>query len=160
MGSGARRILPVLCICAGLFGGQALGTDFHVTLECSADAYALGDSVRFTWRNDTDSTVVAGNHPPYDIYTDTGELIFWGPLPWEYHLGPHSLVELSWDQLDGFGAPVPPGSYVVRISYVFNDTPPGYGVADDFVIQAPASAPEDDPRLDADSWGKVKSAYR
>jgi hypothetical protein len=136
------------------------GADVHVSLECSSETYAPGGSVRFVWRNDTGSTVVAAHHPPYEICTLGNALLYWGPIPWEYHLVPHTAVELVWDQRDGYGDPVPPGAYQVRIYYVFNDAPPGHVVSDDFLIQTVSSVPEDDPGIDAADWGAVKAAFR
>lgn len=156
----ARALLPAAALLGIALLTQAGSADFHVYLECSSDTYALGDSVRFVWRNDTDSTTTAGYRPPYDIYTLDNELVYFGIYPAEYPLGPHAAVDLAWDQLDWMGTPVPPGVYSVRIYYVFNDAPPGYVVADDFLIQAPASAPEDDPQTETASWGAVKASFR
>jgi hypothetical protein len=132
-----------------------------VTLVCSADGYAPGDTVFFVWTNNTDSTAVATYHPPYEIYdARTGELIYFGPFPMEYHLPPHESADLSWDQLDWDGNPVPLGSYIVRISFVFNDSPPGHVVEDRFEITLPATVPEGEPAGPGRTWGAVKGEFR
>lgn len=132
---------------------RAASADYHVYLECSSETYALGDSVWFVWRNDTDSTITAGSHEPYEIYTLENEFVYGGPYPMEYDLGPHSEVDLVWDQRDIFGHPVPSGYYEVRVDYVFNDTPPVYTVADTFRILPQSAVPVTD-------WGAVKAIFR
>ncbi len=150
-----------LTLFACAFAAQCFADSSAVRLECSADNYALGDSVFFVWTNDTDSTLSAGNRPPYEIYDATnGALIYWGPLPMEYALAPHHSVELSWDQRDGFGLPVPAGSYTVVIGYVFNDAPPGFSVEDRFSILVPASVPDANPPVVVTTWGKLRRHYR
>lgn len=132
-----------------------------VTFECAADYYASGDSVFFTWTNNTDSTIVAGNHPPFDIYhADTNELVCVISLPMEFHLGPHETAYLDWDQLDCEWNLVPPGRYIARIGFVIGMPPPYFIVEDDFVIVAPASVPEDGPTVQGATWGRVRSEYR
>jgi hypothetical protein len=131
----------------------ARGADFHVHLTCSSETYARGDSVWFVWRNDTDSTLTAGSHEPYEIYTLENQFVYGGPYPMEYDLDPRSRVDLVWDQHDVYGHAVPAGSYEVRIDYVFNDTPPGHTVADTFRIVPQTAVPATD-------WGAVKLAFR
>ncbi len=133
----------------------------EVSLECSADFYASGDSVFFTWTNDTDSTIVAGNHPPYDIYhAETGELVCMYAFPMEYHLGPHQVAYLFWDQIDCEGNIVPPGRYIVQIWFVIEVPPPYFLVEDDFIILDTASAPEEGPVSRQTSWGRIRSTFR
>ena len=159
----ARCCIPVLLF-ALLFGvsdDRAIAERIHVSLECEADFYAAGDSAFFVWTNDTDSTAVAGNHPPYVIHrADTGELICQAGLPWEYHLEPHQWARLDWDQRDCDGNLVPPGPYLVRIYYVFNDAPPTFFVEDRFNIVATASTPEDDDPVLSTSWSRLRWRYR
>ncbi len=134
---------------------------FNVTLECSADFYAPADSVFAIWTNDTDSTVVAGNHPPYEIIdAGTNEMVCQAGLPWEFHLGAHSYVRLSWDQMDCDFGLVPPGEYIMRIWFVFNDAPPVFMVQDRFEILDPASAPEGEPVVSLPSWGRLRMLFR
>jgi hypothetical protein len=146
-----------------LFSCSILAADLRVTLECSADFYALEDSVFFTWTNNTDSTLTAAYHPPYEIYDDvTSGLIYSGELPWEFSLLPHESVELSWNQLGWRQEQVPPGPYLVWISFWFNEgPPPPWGhVEDRFVILSPASVPDVPPAVSATSWGRLKLRYR
>ena len=139
---------------------SAVASDYAVSLECSADFYASGESVLSTWTNDTDSTAVAGNHPPYDIYrADDGERVCQAGLPWEFLLDPHGSALLSWDQRDCYGDLVPPGAYLIRIYYAFNDVPPVFMVEDSFRILSPASTSEDAPRVRKSSWGKVRMTF-
>jgi len=142
---------------------RCLADEYNVTLVCSADLYALGDSVFFVWCNDTDSTVVATYHPPYEIYEElSGELVYSGELPWEFHLPPNESAYLSWDQRDFWGEQVPPGAYRVHISFIFNDNPPPpwYSVDDWFGVLDTASVPGDDPTVSEISWGRLKLAHR
>lgn len=143
--------------------GVVLAGDLRVTLECSADFYALGDSIFFTWTNNTDSTLTASYHPPHEIYDDiSGELIYSGELPWEFSLPPGESVLLGWDQIDWLGDQVPPGPYRVRISFWFNDgPPPPWGhVEDRFVVLGPASIPDAAPTASTTSWGRLKQRHR
>ncbi len=140
-------------------GGPARAID--VTLECSADFYAQGDTVFFTWTNNTDSTIVAANTPPYEIYdAETNAQICVTSLPMEYHLGPHQWVRLEWDQLDCWWNPVPPGPYIARIHFVIGVPPPEFVVEDGFVIRDASAVDEEDPRRERGSWGRVRSLFR
>jgi len=148
-----QRILSAAACLGVVLSAPAVSADYHVYLTCSSPTYALGDSVWFVWRNDTDSTLTADYVPPYDIYTLDGELVFAGPYPMEYDLDPRSEVELFWDQLGMFGNPTPPDDYEVRISYVFNHAPPYHVVADTFRILPQTVAHDVD-------WGAVKAVFR
>ena len=67
---------------------------------------------------------------------------------------------LSWDQRECDGDLVPPGAYLMRIYYAFNDAPPVFMVEDAFRILSPASTPEDSPGVRKSSWGQVRMAFR
>ncbi|MDM7914480.1 MAG: hypothetical protein ACE15D_15140 [Candidatus Eisenbacteria bacterium] len=141
-------------------GGLGLAVNPRYSLECSADTYALGDSVLFRWTNNTDSSLVASYQPPFDIHDmATGELVYAGELPTEYWLGPHQYVDLVWDQRDWFGNLVPPGDYRVSIWFTFNGNPPPPSdeVEDFFEILAPTPV---DPARPARSWGRLRGSYR
>jgi hypothetical protein len=160
----AERLIWACGICMGVCAPASAiagAPDFDVTLECSADFYAPADSVFAVWTNDTDSTVVAGNHPPYVIYdAGTGEVVCQVAIPWEFHLGPHASVLLDWDQRDCEFNLVPPGRYIMRIWYVFNDSPPGFMVQDRFEVLDPASAPDETPAIPVASWGRLRAMFR
>jgi hypothetical protein len=159
-GDGDRSILISGLLCC-LVLSSAVASDDAVTLECWADFYAPGEPVLSTWTNNTDSTVVAGNHPPYDIYrVDDGGLICQVTLPSIFTLGSHASALLSWDQRDCNGDLVSPGAYLIRIYYAFNDAPPVFMVQDAFQILSPASAPDDSPMVRKSSWGEVRMAFR
>jgi hypothetical protein len=150
----------LLAVACGPILAETSSGDFNVTLKCSADAYPPADTVFATWTNDTDSTVVAGNHPPYEIYdAESGETLCMSGIPWEYHLPPRSWALLSWDQRDCDGRFVPPGRYIMRIWFVFNDMLPGYMVEDRFEILDPASAPDGAP-VQRSTWGRLRSVFR
>jgi hypothetical protein len=159
-----RPVLAVVALLLAVAGviAPTVAQSRGVTLVCTSDSFAWGDTVTATWINDTDSSVVAGGHPPYDIYhADSGQLVCMGGLPWEFHLGPHSSAELSWDERDCEFQLVPPGPYLMRISFIYNeDFQHIYQVQDGFEILAPASAPEGPPGVIASSWGVLKRRYR
>lgn len=155
-----RWLAFVVFVASFLLAGEA-ARGIDVTFECSADFYAQGDTVFFTWTNNTDTTIVASNHPPYEIYdAETNAMICVTSLPMEFHLGPHQWVRLEWDQLDCLWNPVPPGPYIARISFVMGVPPPFFEVEDSFVILDPASVPEEGPRSERGSWGRVRSLFR
>ncbi len=133
---------------------------FHVTLECTADEYGLGEPVLFVWANDTDSTVTAGMRPVFQIYVEGSMEWTYPPsgLPMEYPLGPHQSVSLSWDQTGMDWQQVPPGDYEVRIGFWFDNGPPVYEVRDHFRILGTTSAPTDRPPV-LSSWGEVKALF-
>lgn len=152
------HLIYILVASVSLVPGLVSGEP--VALECSAEFYAPAESVFCTWTNDTDSTVVAGGHPPFEICrSNDGEVICQGGLPWEFHLPPHSSELLSWDQRDCLGELVEPGAYIMRIYYVFGDGPPVYSVQDTFRILTPASTPED-PTTKRSSWGTLRVLCR
>jgi hypothetical protein len=160
---GCGFLLYVLSAC--LEAAVGLAADLPVRVECSLDLYSYGELVVFTWTNDSDSTVVAGNNPPYNIYdATTGELVCQVTLPLEYPLAPHSSVVLNWDQSSCSQPQVPPGRYLVRVYYAINDHPPVYMVEDGFMIDSPCAVPDrgTDGRLATRlaTWGQIKSTYR
>jgi len=153
----------IVVFVACLLSAQSLASSPRYTLECSADSYALGDSVFFTWTNNTDSTLVAQCQPPFEIYDAiTGEMLYAGELPTEFWLPPHESAYLNWAQQDFFGNQVPPGAYLAYISFTFNGNPPPPWdhVEDWFRILLPASVPDSGPAISASSWGRLKQSCR
>jgi hypothetical protein len=153
----ARTPIVATALLAALLGGSILSLAIAdpYTLECTAEEYALGDSVLFRWTNNTDSSLVAGNTPPYLIFdVDTEENVYGGQLPLEYWLPPQSYVDLFWDQRDWEGNPVGPGEYRVEIGFTFNGNPPPGDVVEDwFEIVDPTP-------VRPGSWGRVRSLFR
>ena len=117
-----RFAIQIACLLTGLVGGASAGLAQDVSLAVEQPAYAVGDTVVFIWTNDTDSTLVTLNRPPYDIYNfDSGELVGGVVFPTEYHLPPHTAARLTWDQgecdwVEGWQQ-VPEGRYLVEIYY-------------------------------------------
>jgi hypothetical protein len=156
-----RSAIWVACLLVGLVGGASVGLAQEVTLAVEEPTYAVGDTVVFVWTNDTDSTLVAVNLPPYEIYDfDSGELVAGPLLPTEYHLPPHTAARLTWDQQGGnLGEglqQVPEGHYSVEIYYYIVHENVGHfagHLVEDFWIM-------DVSPVQPVSWGAIKAMMK
>jgi hypothetical protein len=147
-------ILAVALVLAGLGAAFAQGT---VTLEASSDCYAVGDTVRFTLTNNTDSTIYMPYSPVWSVWDASADtlvypyLVFWVTVP----LGPDSSETYLWPQFDYHLNQVSQGPYWVEVTYSPQLVPwnPNSTVIDSFYVGG-ASATE------PGTWGSIKSMYK
>jgi hypothetical protein len=152
-------VLAVLAVIPAL--SQAEG----VSIETSAYAYAQGDSVFMTLRNDTDFSIIMGSRPPYVIFDDiTGEEAYGFGLPWELVMGPHESEVYAWDQRDIAGEVLPASRYRVDVGYVFEPGGTWHVASDVFVTLAldPAAVDDDPPSVSERTvtWGRIRTLAR
>jgi hypothetical protein len=124
----------------------------EITLQCSAERYALRDSVIMVLTNETDSVLVVGFRPGFLLrVSDTGDTI--APhmsLPVEWTLDPHRSQRMGWDQLDSSDQWAAPGTYRAILCYsIMPDYLAGACVGADFEIYDPLPT-------QATSWGRLK----
>ena len=157
MKSCASLFAAIVAVAVVLIGFQAASGQGTVTLEASSDCYAVGDTVRFTLTNNTDSTIQMPHSPVWSVWDASGDtlvypaLVFWVTVP----LGPDSSETYQWPQIDYHLNQVSQGPYWVEVTYSpqLVHWNPNFTVTDSFYVGG-ASATEQS------TWGSIKSLYR
>lgn len=147
----------IIVVAVVLVGFQAASGQGTVTLEASSDCYAVGDTVRFTLMNGSDSTIYMPHSPVWSVWDASADtLVFPALVLWIIvGLGPDSSATYQWPQIDYHLNQVSQGPYRVEVTYSPQMSPwnPNSTVTDSFYVGG-ASATE------PSTWGRIKSLYR
>jgi hypothetical protein len=150
-----RRALVALAVV--LLGSLAAVPDRQeVTLQTSAECYAVGDTVRFTLTNGLDSTIYFPCLPVWSIWDNTADTLVYPQIVlWVITgLGPDSSETYAWDQRDYGGSQVATGTYRVEVRYSRQMDPWNLvSVADTFQIGGPTPT-------ESMSWGALKALWK
>ena len=92
----------IIVVAVVLVGFQAASGQGTVTLEASSDCYAVGDTVRFTLMNGSDSTIYMPHSPVWSVWDASADtLVFPALVLWIIvGLGPDSSATYQWPQID------------------------------------------------------------